>query len=153
LDDDVPGQSPKAGNATGNSEQQPQAGQNQPCNEEDSPQGAKLRHTHQRLSSQNGNTLQSIRKRRAPCAFGPAGSVEECGLVTFFRLAGRDASQMRVSSGRSDTTAGRTLEVSDLHEVRFVHIFDCIGLFLYGGGQGVDPNGSAIKLVDNGKQQ
>ena len=60
---------------------------------------------------------------------------------------------MGPGGGHGDAAARRAGEEAELDQVGLVDIHDGVGVLGDGGGEGVEPDGSAIEALDQGAQQ
>src|SRR6478752_6167693 len=70
-------------------------------------------------------------------------------LLLDLKTRRRREAQMLVGTSRCNTAAGGALEKSELDQIGFVDIHDRIGFFTGGGGKRLNPNRTAIELVDD----
>ena len=68
-------------------------------------------------------------------------------------FAGHLYAEVFVGQAGSDATTGSAVQETDLNEERFVDLFEGVLLLCKGGGEGVEADGAAVILLNDGAEE
>src|SRR5205823_8704567 len=82
----------------------------------------------------------------------PKSAIRNCLPVEdrlLVRGSGRREAEVLIRGSRGAATARRAGQEAALHQERLVHFLECPGILAHGCGDGREPDGSALELLDD----